>query len=80
MPALKIATWNINSVRARLDIVARLTQEEAPDILCLQETKVEDGSFPFKPLRALGYEHIVIHGQKMHHGVAILSKVPLIEE
>ena len=80
MPALSIATWNINSVRARLDLVAKLASEDAPDIICLQETKVEDVSFPMAALQALGYHHIVVHGQKMHHGVAILSKVPLIEE
>ncbi len=77
---LKIASWNINSVRFRMDIVTRFLTEAAPDILCLQETKVVDEDFPHGPLRALGYEHIVIHGQRMHHGVAILSKVPLIED
>jgi exodeoxyribonuclease III len=77
---LKIASWNINSVRFRMDIVTRFLNEAAPDILCLQETKVIDEDFPHAPIRALGYDHIVIHGQRMHHGVAILSKVPLIED
>ena len=77
---LKIASWNINSVRFRMDIVTRFLAEAAPDILCLQETKVVDEDFPHAPLRALGYDHIVIHGQRMHHGVAILSKVPLVED
>ncbi|MFS0738011.1 exodeoxyribonuclease III [Sphingomonas sp. 1P06PA] len=74
---LKIASWNINSVRARIDIVARFLTEEAPDILCLQETKVVDGTFPRAAFDALGYTHQILHGQKMHHGVAILSRVPI---
>jgi exodeoxyribonuclease-3 len=77
---LKIVSWNINSVRFRLDIVEQFLREMAPDILCLQETKVVDQDFPTETFRALGYTHIVLHGQKMHHGVAILSKVPLIED
>jgi exodeoxyribonuclease III len=74
---LRIASWNINSVRARIDIVERFLREEAPDILCLQETKVADPQFPEGPFRQLGYNHMAINGQPMHHGVAILSKVPL---
>jgi exodeoxyribonuclease III len=77
---LKIASWNINSVRFRLDIVERFLTEEAPDILCLQETKAEDSVFPSAALRKLGYDHIVLKGQKMHHGVAIISRVPLSED
>jgi exodeoxyribonuclease-3 len=75
---LRIASWNINSVRARIDIVERFLKEEAPDILCLQETKVIDGMFPEGLFRQLGYRHMMINGQPMHHGVAIVSKVPLI--
>lgn len=77
---LKIASWNINSVRARIGIVERFLAEEAPDILCLQETKVVDDIFPAAAFHALGYEHRMLHGQRMHHGVAILSRVPLVEE
>jgi exodeoxyribonuclease III len=77
---MKIASWNINSVRARIDIVERFLREMAPDILCLQETKVENHIYPAKAFRDLGYRHIVLNGQKMHHGVAIISKVPLVEE
>lgn len=77
---MKIASWNINSVRFRLPIVERLLAEEAPDILCLQETKAENGVFPEAAFRAAGYDHIVLNGQKMHHGVAIVSKVPLIAD
>jgi len=77
---LKIASWNINSVRARLGIVEQFLTAESPDILCLQETKVVDESFPADAFQALGYVHQVIRGQPMHHGVAILSRVPLHEE
>jgi exodeoxyribonuclease III len=77
---MKIASWNINSVRARIDIVERFLTEMAPDILCLQETKAENSVFPSKAFRDLGYSHIVLNGQKMHHGVAIVSKVPLVED
>ena len=77
---MKIASWNINSVRFRLDSVARFLNEMAPDILCLQETKAENAVFPMEALKSLGYPHIVINGQKMHHGLAILSKVPLAED
>jgi exodeoxyribonuclease-3 len=77
---LRIASWNINSVRARMGIVEKFLRDEAPDILCLQETKVEDATFPEAPLRALGYHHIIKHGQRMHHGVAIISRVPVDED
>ncbi|HEY0112295.1 MAG TPA: exodeoxyribonuclease III [Allosphingosinicella sp.] len=77
---LKIASWNINSVRARIGIVAQFLGEEAPDVLCLQETKVEDCSFPAGLFHELGYVHQILRGQRMHHGVAILSKQPVVEE
>ena len=77
---MKIASWNINSVRFRIEIVEQFLREEAPDILCLQETKVIDGDFPESPFRKLGYEHVIKHGQRMHHGVAIISRVPVIED
>ncbi|SFP82729.1 exodeoxyribonuclease III [Sphingomonas rubra] len=77
---MKIASWNINSVRFRIDIVTRFLAEAAPDILCLQETKVMDEAFPHDAFRALGYDHVVIHGQRMHHGVAIIAREPLHED
>jgi len=77
---LKIASWNVNSVRARIGIVERFLREEAPDILCLQETKAEDKVFPAQLFHDLGYVHHKLNGQRMHHGVAILSKVPLHDE
>jgi exodeoxyribonuclease-3 len=76
---IKIASWNINSVRARIDIVERFLREEQPDVLCLQETKVMDDIFPGDGFRKLGYVHQVLNGQRMHHGVAILSRLPLHE-
>ena len=74
---LKIASWNINSVRARIGLVEQLIAEQQPDILCLQETKVLDSIFPADPFRKHGYSHVELNGQRMHHGVAILSRVPL---
>jgi len=81
MPAtLKIASWNINSVRARIGIVEQFLREEQPDLLCLQETKVCDSDFPGEVFRQLGYVHQILCGQRMHHGVAILSRLPVREE
>ena len=77
---MKIVSWNINSVRFRIEIVEQFLREVSPDILCLQETKVIDGDFPAAAFRALGYEHVVLHGQRMHHGVAIVSRVPIVED
>lgn len=76
---MKLITWNINSVRLRLPLVGRLAQEVDPDILCLQETKVEDHLFPKEALGALGFKHQAFAGQKSYNGVAILSKHPLRE-
>lgn len=72
-----IATWNINSVRLREGLVARLLQEEAPDILCLQECKSPVEKIPLEAFRALGYNWIVARGQKGYNGVAILSRLPI---
>ncbi len=73
---LRIATWNINSVRLRLELVRRFISGWSPDVLCLQETKTPDASFPRAELKALGYQHVLIHGMKGYNGVAILSRVP----
>ncbi|MEQ8746359.1 exodeoxyribonuclease III [Pyruvatibacter sp.] len=75
--SLKVATWNINSVRLRIDLVTKLLADEAPDVLCLQETKCPDDLFPEKALHKAGYTHIVKSGQKGYHGVAIVARVPL---
>jgi exodeoxyribonuclease-3 len=71
-----LATWNINSVRLRIDLVARYLREQAPDVLCLQETKCRDADFPSAVFEELGYSHIAVNGQKGYHGVAVVSKLP----
>jgi exodeoxyribonuclease-3 len=73
---MRIATWNVNSVRTRLDQVLAWLAAERPEVLCLQETKVADELFPLEPFRALGYE-AAISGQKAYNGVAILSRLPI---
>jgi exodeoxyribonuclease III len=72
-----LATWNINSVRLREGLVARLLAEHAPDVLCLQECKSPVELIPLEQFTALGYHHIVARGQKGYNGVAILSRLPL---
>lgn len=74
---LKIATWNINSVRLRLPLVQRFLEEYQPDVLCLQETKCPDDQFPLAAFRKAGYAHVAIHGQKGYHGVATISRLPM---
>ena len=73
---LTVATWNINSVRLRIDLVEAFLIEHRPDVLCLQETKCRDAEFPLAAFRKAGYAHIAINGQKGYHGVAIASKLP----
>jgi exodeoxyribonuclease III len=73
---LKITTWNINSVRLRIDLVAKFLKSARPDVLCLQETKCPDEVFPLKRFKRLGYEYAALNGQKGYHGVAVLSRRP----
>lgn len=75
---MKIATWNVNSVRSRLEHVTDWLQENPVDALCLQETKVTDDLFPRAEIEALGY-HCYVSGQKSYNGVAILSQMPLTQ-
>ena len=75
---MKIATWNVNSVRQRLDSLTAWLKEREPDIVCLQEIKCQDDAFPREPLEALGY-NVAVHGQKTFNGVALLSKLPFDE-
>jgi len=70
---MRIATWNVNSVKQRTDNLVAWLRARAPDIVCLQETKCVDAAFPREPLEALGY-NVAAHGQKTFNGVAILSK------
>jgi len=74
---VKIATWNVNSLNARLEHVIHWCEKNQPDVLCLQETKCVDAKFPLKKLRPLGFEHIAFHGESAYNGVAIISKYPI---
>jgi exodeoxyribonuclease III len=75
---LRLVTWNINSVRLRIENLQRFISEAQPDIVCLQETKTPDELFPREPLAAQGYRHMLVHGMKGYNGVAILSRRPLL--
>lgn len=72
--SLRIATWNVNSLRQRLDHLAAFSETYRPDVLCLQETKVRNEDFPEEAIRACGYETVLFHGQKSYNGVAILCR------
>ncbi len=76
--AMLVATWNVNSIKQRLDNLTAWLDARRPDIVCLQETKCVDDAFPREPLEALGY-NLAVHGQKTFNGVAILSKLPFDE-
>jgi exodeoxyribonuclease-3 len=75
---MKVATWNINGVRARIGNLLHWLRESAPDIVCLQEIKTVDEQFPRAEVEALGY-NVETHGQKGFNGVALLSKLPFDE-
>jgi exodeoxyribonuclease III len=75
---MRIATWNVNSIKQRVDNAVAWMREREPDIVCLQETKCVDEAFPREPFEALGY-NVAVHGQKTFNGVAILSKLPFDE-
>ena len=74
---MKIATWNVNSIKSRLEHVLRWCEMSQPDVLCLQETKVVDEKFPRLKLKAIGYPHVEVLGERGYNGVAIISKYPL---
>ena len=73
---MRIATWNVNSVRQRLDHLLFYLKEANPDVVCLQEIKCMDDAFPRAEIEAAGY-NVAVHGQKTFNGVAILSKSPI---
>ena len=73
---MKIATWNVNSIRIRVDAAVAWLKEAQPDVVALQELKCTDDQFPKEPFEALGY-NCAVHGQKTYNGVAILSKRPM---
>src|SRR5579875_2407283 len=75
---MRLATWNVNSVNARLPHLLRWLAEETPDVACLQELKCVDEKFPREEVEAAGY-NVLVHGQKSYNGVAILSRFPLEE-
>jgi exodeoxyribonuclease-3 len=74
---LRLATWNVNSVRLRAEQAARFVDEQAPDVLCMQEIKCQEGEFPREAFEAMGLPHLKIAGQKGWHGVAIASRLPI---
>ncbi|MGI9461979.1 MAG: exodeoxyribonuclease III [Alphaproteobacteria bacterium] len=74
-----VATWNVNSLRLRISQLKNFLQYHQPDIIALQETKVQDSEFPLLALQELGYPHILFKGQKSYNGVALLAKMPLVE-
>lgn len=73
---MKLATWNVNSVKARLDAAVAWLKEASPDVVCFQEIKTTDDAFPAQAFEDLGY-NCAVHGQKTYNGVAILSKRPM---
>ncbi|MBR71917.1 MAG: exodeoxyribonuclease III [Rhodospirillaceae bacterium] len=75
---MRVASWNINSVRMRIDLVKKFIDQYNPDILCLQEIKVESNLFPLSTFKKMGFEYNEIFGQKGYHGVSTHSKFPII--
>src|SRR5688572_4509944 len=73
---IKLTTWNINSVRLRINLVAKFIKSVRPDVICLQETKCPDDVFPLKRFKRLGYPHVALNGQKGYHGVSVISRLP----
>ncbi len=74
---IKLVTWNVNSIRTRIDLIRRFVESEKPDILCLQEIKCTHDQFPHDAVKDMGFDHCEINGQKAYHGVATLSRLPL---
>ena len=77
MVELSIVSWNVNSVRIRMELLKELAAKHQPDVICLQEVKAKEADFPFNDIKMLGYEHIALYGMAGYNGVAILSKFPL---
>ena len=74
---MRIATWNINSVRLRIAHVLRFIKEQNVDVMCLQETKTENDFFPISEFIDVGMKYCYFRGEKSYNGVAILSKIPI---
>ncbi len=77
---MRIITWNINSVRLRIELLKKLAEETKADVICLQETKVEDKLFPIDKIKDMGFKYVCYSGEKSYNGVAILSKFPIKEQ
>lgn len=77
MASFKLITWNVNSVRIRMELLRKLVELENPEVICLQEVKAKEEDFPFEAIKALGFPHIALYGMAGYNGVAILSKTPL---
>lgn len=76
---MRLVTWNINSIRLRIDLLRQVAAVMNPDVVCLQEIKVDDPLFPLDDCRAMGFGHVAFHGMKGYNGVAVLSKRPILE-
>ena len=74
MANIRLATWNVNSIRIRLELLRKLVEQYHPDIICLQEVKAKPEDFPFDEVKSLGYPHIALYSQAGYNGVVILSK------
>ena len=77
MDSFKLATWNVNSIRIRLELLKKMIEREQPDVICLQEVKAKEEDFPFDAVREMGYPHIALYGMAGYNGVVILSKTVL---
>ena len=74
---MKIATWNVNSLRVRLEHLLKWMKQADPDVICLQETKMTDDKFPLQAIIDAGYPHVIFKGQPTYNGVAMISKHPI---
>jgi len=77
MPLVKLVSWNVNSIRIRLELLSFLAEKYNPDIICIQEVKAKEADFPFEAVKKMGFQHIALYGMAGYNGVAILSKLPL---
>ncbi len=75
--SFKLVTWNVNSIRIRMELLKKLIESKNPDVICLQEVKAKKEDFPFEEVKKLGYPEIALYGMAGYNGVAILSKTPL---
>lgn len=78
LSSVKIISWNINSIRLRINLLHKFIKDVKPDIICLQETKVTNNDFPISDIKKMGYKYIEFDGEKSYNGVCIISKIPLI--